>query len=51
MDLEKVFHKFPASYTTADIDLIKSAYLLAVCSWGAKPGVWGALHHALRGRG
>ncbi|MEN6556413.1 MAG: bifunctional (p)ppGpp synthetase/guanosine-3',5'-bis(diphosphate) 3'-pyrophosphohydrolase [Anaerolineaceae bacterium] len=29
MDLEKVFHKFPASYTTADIDLIKSAYQLA----------------------
>ncbi len=29
MDFEKVFHKFPASYTTADIDLIKSAYLMA----------------------
>ena len=29
MDLDKVFHKFPASYTTADIELIKSAYLMA----------------------
>ncbi|NMC16180.1 MAG: bifunctional (p)ppGpp synthetase/guanosine-3',5'-bis(diphosphate) 3'-pyrophosphohydrolase [Chloroflexi bacterium] len=29
MDFEKVFHKFPASYTTADIELIKSAYFLA----------------------
>ena len=29
MDFERVFHKFPASYTTADIELIKSAYFLA----------------------
>lgn len=29
MDFEKVFHKFPAAYTSADIDLIKSAYVMA----------------------
>ncbi|NMD27315.1 MAG: bifunctional (p)ppGpp synthetase/guanosine-3',5'-bis(diphosphate) 3'-pyrophosphohydrolase [Chloroflexi bacterium] len=29
MDIDKIFHKFPATYTSADIDLIKSAYLMA----------------------
>ena len=42
MDLEKVFHKFPASYTTADIDLIKSAYLLAESAHGEQTRASGA---------
>ena len=42
MDLDKVFHKFPASYTTADIDLIKSAYLLAESAHGEQTRASGA---------
>ncbi len=29
MEFEKVFHKFPASYSASDIEQIKKAYLLA----------------------